>query len=68
MINVWISKKRFYALEKRVADLECEQLKSAKMVKDYIEDSESLSNKLSEEIKNIPQKILEHLKNHGFNE
>lgn len=54
---MWIKRSRIEALEKKVADLEKNQLQTTDMVKRYIEDSESLSNQLSEQIKELPQTL-----------
>lgn len=63
---MWISRKKWRALEKRVADLEINQTKSANMVKDYIRDSENLANQLTERITRLPEILEEMLNNYGL--
>lgn len=65
---MWISKKKWKALEKKVADLEKSQLQANDKVKKYIEDSEALSNQLSAMIKELPKKLEDFLLNHSSNE
>ena len=64
---MWISKKKYKNLEKKVADLEKSQLQAVDMVKEYIEDTESLSSKLSKEIETLPVIIKKCLSNHCCN-
>lgn len=64
---MWISKKKYKNLERRVADLEKSQLQTVDMVKEYIEDTESLSNKLSKEIETLPMIIEKCLSNYCSN-
>lgn len=59
---MWVLRKEWNALEKRVADLEERQLEAATMVKDYIEDSESAANQLEKLVKELPQTIADNLK------
>ena len=61
---MWVSKKKIMNLEKRIADLEKSQLKAINMVKNYIEDTESLSKKIDEEINKLPQAINDMLTNY----
>jgi hypothetical protein len=56
-IKMWISRKKYKELEKRVADLEKSQLRATEMVKEYIEDTESLSNVLERKIEAFPETI-----------
>lgn len=63
---MWVSKKKWNALEKRVADLEINQTKSANMVKNYIQDSENLANQLTERIAQLPEILGELLNNYGL--
>lgn len=65
---MWIRKERIKNLEKRIADLEESQLKSAKMVKEYITDSETECEKLNQAIRELPLKLKELLSQYGVNE
>lgn len=64
---MWISKRKIKDIEKRIADLEKSQLESMKMVKDYITDSETMSEQLNKEVKLLPQKIMMGLRQYGIN-
>lgn len=64
---MWISKKKYKNLERRVADLEKSQLQAVDMVKEYIKDTESLSNNLSKEIETLPVIIEKCLSNYCSN-
>lgn len=63
---MWISKRKIKEIEKRIADLEKSQLESMKMVKDYITDSETMSEQLNKEVKLLPQKIMMGLRQYGI--
>lgn len=60
---MWISKRRYDNLEKKVAELEKSQLHAITMVKEYIEDQETLSNDLCERVKELPNTIMATLQN-----
>lgn len=60
---MWISYKKYKDLLNRIAVLEANQNQAVEMVKNYIEDSESLSNKLQHEISKLPQAIVQILNN-----
>lgn len=64
---MWIKQKRFEALEKKVAALEESQLHANTMVKEYIQDQESLSNVLSEEIRSLPTIVASILNDYCSN-
>lgn len=65
---MWIRKERIKNLEKRIADLEESQLKSVKMVKEYITDSETECEQLNQAIRELPLKLKELLSQYGVNE
>lgn len=63
-INMWIDEVTYNSIIKRIENLESNQFQANERVKQYIEDSEALSNKLCELINALPQlleKSLEEL-------
>lgn len=62
---MWIRKKTFIELEKRVLELEKKQIQANNMVKTYIEDSETLSNMLTQQLKEFPKIIKTLLDNNS---
>lgn len=65
---MWIKRKRFADLEKRVTDLEKSQLRSCEMVKQYIEDTESMAMIMSDKISRLPNDIKVALANNSVKE
>lgn len=61
-------KERIEKIEKRVADLEQNQLQAEESVTNYIKDSESLANKMHEEVKSLPDTLIKVLTDNGFGE
>lgn len=55
--------RKIKRLEKRVANLERSQLQAMKMVKNYIEDQECMSNKMFEMLKRLPENLQRILAN-----
>ena len=64
---MFVSKKKWNDLEKRVAALEREQLDNMKIINDYIKDSETLSASLSMEIEKLPTILCQELSKYGLN-
>lgn len=64
--EMWVSKNKWIQFEKRIADVEENQTKSANMVKDYILDSENLSNQLNTKIDKLPESIEKLLSNYSL--
>lgn len=64
---MFVSKKKWNDLEKRIAALEREQLENMKIINDYIKDNETLSASLSKEIENLPSVLFQELSKYGFN-
>ncbi len=60
--------ERIGQIEKRVADLEKNQLQAMDSVTNYIEDSESLANKMHEELQSLPDTLIRVLTDNGFGE
>ena len=65
---MWINGEKFIDLERRIADLEKSQLQALDMVKRYIEDSETETEKLRIAIDTMPEKLEAVLKNYRFDE
>lgn len=59
---MWIDETTYNSIMRRIENLESNQFQANKMVKQYIEDSETLSNKLCELINAMP-KTLEYVLN-----
>lgn len=54
---MWINKKTFNSIIKRIENIENNQFQATERVKQYIEDSESLSSKLCAMISALPQSL-----------
>lgn len=54
---MWISKKKLSILEERIAALEKEQLDNAMILKNYIDNTETESEKLYEIVKRLHGEI-----------
>lgn len=65
---IFCLKERIEQIEKRVADLEANQLQAVTEVTNYIKDTESLSNKMHEELKALPDTLIKILTDNGFGE
>lgn len=61
-------KERIEQIEKRVADLEENQLQAMECVTNYIKDTESLANKMHEELQSLPDTLIRVLTDNGFGE
>lgn len=61
-INMWIDETTYNSIMKRIENLESNQFQANERVKQYIEDSEALSNKLCELINALPKLLEESLK------
>ena len=57
MREMWISKKKLSILEGRIAALEKEQLDNAMILKNYIDNTETESEKLYEIVKRLHGEI-----------
>lgn len=68
---MWIDETTYNSIMRRIENLESNQFQANEMVKQYIEDSESLSNQLCELINAMPKMmeelLKELLKNNCFN-
>lgn len=59
---MWIDETTYNSIMRRIENLESNQFQANEMVKQYIEDSEALSNKLCELINAMPKMMEELLK------
>lgn len=59
---MWIDETTYNSIMRRIESLESSQFQANEMVKQYIEDSETLSNKLCELINAMPKMMEELLK------
>ena len=59
---MWIDEATYNSIMRRIENLESNQFQANEMVKQYIEDSEALSNKLCELINAMPKMMEELLK------
>lgn len=71
IFKMWIDETTYNSIMRRIENLESSQFQANEMVKQYIEDSETLSNQLCELINAMPkmmEKLLEELlKNNCLN-
>ena len=63
VIKMWINRKTYNSIIKRIENLENNQFQANERVKQYIEDSESLSSKLCDLINALPQSLENLLNN-----
>jgi cell fate (sporulation/competence/biofilm development) regulator YlbF (YheA/YmcA/DUF963 family) len=59
---MWIDEVTYNSIIKRIENLESNQFQANERVKQYIEDSEALSNKLCELINALPKLLEKSLK------
>ena len=60
IFKMWIDETNYNSIMRRIESLESSQFQANEMVKQYIEDSETLSNQLCELINAMP-KMMEEL-------
>lgn len=60
--KMWIDEEKYNSIIKRIENLEKNQFQANERVKQYIEDSESMSNQLCDLINALP-KTLEYVLN-----
>lgn len=63
IFKMWIDEAIYNSIMRRIENLESSQFQANEMVKQYIEDSETLSNQLCELINALPKMMEELLKN-----
>ncbi len=64
---MWINKQNYNNIIQRIEYLENNQFEANERVKQYIEDSESLSNKLCTLINDLPKSLASMLNNNCCN-